>query len=39
MSFVNKRKAIFQNSVTECARKNINIHGLFYNNRTECQYT
>ena len=30
--FVSKRKAVFQNSVIECARKNTNVHGLFYNN-------
>ena len=28
--FVSKRKAIFQKSVIECARKNTNIHGVFY---------
>ena len=36
--FVSKRKAIFQNSVIECARKNTNVHGLFYNNSIECQH-
>ena len=36
--FVSNRKAIFQNSVIECARKNTNVHGLFYNNRIECQH-
>ena len=29
---------IFQNSVAECARKNTNVHGLFYNNSIECQH-
>ena len=33
--FVNTRKAIFQNSVIECPRKNTNVHGLFYNNSIE----
>ena len=33
--FVNKREAIFQNVVTECARKNTNVHGLISN---ECQH-
>ena len=28
---------IFQNSVIECARKNTNVHGLFYNKSIECQ--
>ena len=32
--FVDKRKAIFQNVVTECTRKNTNVHGLISN---ECQ--
>ena len=36
--FVNKTKAIFQNSVIECARKNTNVHGLFYNNNVECHH-
>ena len=36
--FVSKRKAIFQNSVIECARKNTNVYGLFYNNSIECQH-
>ena len=36
--FVSKRKAVFQNSVIECARKNTNVHGLFYNNSIECQH-
>ena len=36
--FVSKREAIFQNSVIECARKNTNVHGLFYNNSIECQH-
>ena len=35
---VNKRKVIFQNSITGCARKNTNVHGLFYNNSIECQH-
>ena len=38
MWFVSKRKAIFQNSVIECPKKNTNIRGLFYNNSTECQH-
>ena len=32
----NKRKSIFQNSVIECARKNTNVHFLFYNSSIEC---
>ena len=36
--FVSKRKAILQNSVKECARKNTNVHGLFHNNSIECQH-
>ena len=36
--FLSKRKAIFENSVIECARKNNNVHGLFYNNSIECQH-
>ena len=36
--FVSKRKAIFQNSVIECARKNTNVHSLFYNSSIECQH-
>ena len=35
---VSMRQAIFQNSVIECARKNTNVHGLFYNNSIECQH-
>ena len=30
--FASKRKAIFQNSVIGCTRKNTKAHGLFYNN-------
>ena len=37
-SLVNKRKAIFQNRIKKCARKNTNVHGLFYNNSIECQH-
>ena len=37
-SFKSKRKPIFQNSVIERARKNTNVHGLFYNNSIECQH-
>ena len=33
-----KRKVIFQNSVIECAKKNTNVYGLFYNNSIECQH-
>ena len=33
-----QEKAIFQNSVIECAIKNTNVHGLFYNNSIECQH-
>ena len=36
--FVSKRKSIFWNNVIECARKNTNVHGLFYNNSTKCQH-
>ena len=36
--FKSKRKPIFQNSVIERARKNTNVHGLFYNNSIECQH-
>ena len=35
---VNKGKAIFQNGIIKCARKNTNVHGLFYNNSIECQH-
>ena len=33
-----KRKTVFKNSVIECARKNTNVHGLFYNNSIEYQH-
>ena len=36
--FVNMRKVIFQNNIIECARRNTNVHGLFYNNSIECQH-
>ena len=36
--FLNKKKVIFQNSVIECARKNTNVHALFYNSSNECQH-
>ena len=36
--FVSKRKAVFQNSAIECARKNTNVHDLFYKNSIECQH-
>ena len=36
--FISKRKAVFQNSVIECARKNTNVHSLFYDNSIECQH-
>ena len=36
--FIDKIKAIFQNSVIECARKNTNVHNLFHNNSIECQH-
>ena len=36
--FVSKRKAIFQNSAIECAKENANVHGIFYNNSTDCQH-
>ena len=32
------RKVIFQNIVIECAKKNTNVYGLFYNNSIECQH-
>ena len=35
---VSKWKAIFQNSVIKYARKNANVHGLFYNSSIECQH-
>ena len=36
--FVNKRKAIFQNTVIERTKKNPNVHGLFYKNSIERQH-
>ena len=32
-----QEKSNFRNSLMECARKNTNAHGLFYNNSIECQ--
>ena len=34
---MNKRKAIFQNGVIECARENTSDHNLFYNISIDCQ--
>ena len=36
--FVSNRKVIFQKSVIECARKNTNVHGVFYYNGIEYQH-
>ena len=33
-----KQENIFKNNVVERARKNTNVHGLFYNNSIECQH-
>ena len=37
-SWENLCAAVFQNNVIDCARKNTNVQGLYYNNSIECQH-